>query len=306
MKNIIYSLSSINEWSLFLIKFRNVNEEFSCNTCPITIETKDSLRNYLFEFSLKYNCMNNKPFAFQRIIKYDGTIDDTSIHYIDLDDDLIVDSYKKWLFAFKRPDQNEDPILFSPNGYALKGHILEPNGAKSSIIIFTICSPIRLYKHSFLWTKDTFHEVSEKVLSLITRIDVIIYKNSAYFFNMNGEKLFDMERAYRINSNKKIDAIIETKMLSDNAQFKQYASFGYNPRRFISFNEDRFNKLANDKVFRNTVAVKFNLELNNSGKFVSSSSDGVDKIVKFLCGKGMIDPVDDSPVEVESSRRWES
>ena len=100
-----------------------------------------------------------------------------------------------------------------------------------------------------------------------------------YLFNMNGEKLFNMERAYRTICHSKVEDIINSGIISDESAFRQYATSGHNPR-------------------------KFGITQIQEGTFDSSDSENVNRIVKFLCKKGMIDPVNDDPVEVEGARQW--
>ena len=52
------------------------------------------------------------------------------------------------------------------------------------------------------------------------------------------------------------------------------------------------------------MAIKFQIDFADGGTFDSTKVKNVEHIVKFLCGKGMIDPVDDSPVEADTVRPW--
>ena len=62
--------------------------------------------------------------------------------------------------------------------------------------------------------------------------------------------------------------------------------------------------MKEDANFKNRMAEKFGIMQTPEGMFDSSDRENVNRIVKFLCKKGMIDPVNDNPVEVEGTRRW--
>uniref|UniRef100_UPI002570E843 hypothetical protein n=1 Tax=Parabacteroides goldsteinii TaxID=328812 RepID=UPI002570E843 len=102
----------------------------------------------------------------------------------------------------------------------------------------------------------------------------------------------------------KVEDIIDNGIVSDESNFRQYAASGHNPRKFVSFDEDRLKKMKEDANFKNRMAEKFGIMQTPEGMFDSSDRENVNRIVKFLCKKGMIDPVNDNPVEVEGTRRW--
>lgn len=49
---------------------------------------------------------------------------------------------------------------------------------------------------------------------------------------------------------------------------------------------------------------KFSIPLDGD-KFDMSQPGAADKLVKLLCDRGMVDPFDDNPMEVSSSKKWE-
>ena len=58
-----------------------------------------------------------------------------------------------------------------------------------------------------------------------------------------------------------------------------------------------------NKKTRERIAKKFDIPVKDS--FFDSEQDGAsEKIVKLLCGKGMVDPFDDIPMEVAGSKNW--
>ena len=52
-----------------------------------------------------------------------------------------------------------------------------------------------------------YKEITDTVIGLELSIDMIAYGNTIYFFNNSGEKLFNMERAYKAVCKEKIEEI---------------------------------------------------------------------------------------------------
>ena len=52
------------------------------------------------------------------------------------------------------------------------------------------------------------------------------------------------------------------------------------------------------------ISEKFDIKLNNNDKVDTSDSENINKFIKFICDRGMIDPVDEKPREVASAQQW--
>jgi hypothetical protein len=113
-----------------------------------------------------------------------------------------------------------------------------------------------------------------------------------------------MERAYRQRCTEAITKIESLNIVSDIENFKSIASSGHNPRNFASFSKEKLNLLQN-VANRRKVRDKFRIPLTANNKFDTSDNTNVEKLVKVLCDKAMWDILEDSPVEVDGSKRWE-
>ena len=158
-------------------------------------------------------------------------------------------------------------------------------------------------KHKFLHDNGIFREISEKVLSLRPTLDIIIVDDTVYFLTMAGESLFNMERSYRTICNEKIETIRGMDIMSDYDIFSETAASGHNPRRFLAFNQGRLTALGN-RTTRRAMARKFAIPLRDD-KFDTTVTGVSEKIVKLLCNRGMVDPFEDSAVEVAGAKRWQ-
>lgn len=101
----------------------------------------------------------------------------------------------------------------------------------------------------------------------------------------------------------KATEICQSDIVSDIDQFKTIATSGYNPRRFVSFNQARFDRMKEPETHIQ-MAGTFRLTLDDNGHIDTSTPDMVEKLIKVLCNKGMVDPFDNVPVEVSGASRW--
>ena len=293
-----------DSWSIQLLH-TTVSRRDGINYCSreITLSPKRRLDEFVSELSAYYvNAATGLLHSsFTDVVDYDGTAQEKIIYKLSADNILIKDAYKRLLTAIADPDVVISPLEFSSEAYLLKGEILIDRDI-CPVKFISMKRPVNALKNRFIMDKSSFKEITEKVLYLRPTLDVVILGECVYIFTLLGENLFNMEHAYKAVCKEKIDEIIQCNILSSDDMFRAVAGSGYNPRRFISFNNNRLNMLQNDS-HRKFIAQKFEIPLIN-GKLDTSSTESVDKIVKLLCNKGMVDPFEDVPIEVASAKKW--
>lgn len=300
---IFENLSNCTRWSLQLLNGRNVRGEFAYNAHDVVIVTSDAITEFMRELAIIYTKSKGKLSKYNEVCNYDGSAAENRIYKIEIVNELICESYEKLRKAMEKPDMQGNALEFPATSYVFKGNV-PVDGNIAAIKLFTLINPFKVLEHAFAWNGESFKVLPDKYLLLRKYIDVLIIDSTAYLFNMNGEKLFNMERAYKTICRDKVEDIICSGIISDEDIFRQYATSGHNPRKFVAFDENRLQRIRNDEVFKNKMAEKFGIIQTLDGTFDSSIGDNVNRIVKFLCRKGMIDPADENPVEVEGARRW--
>lgn len=203
--------------------------------------------------------------------------------------------------AIANPDTELDPLEFKARAYVLRGIICIDDEEKA-IKLISVQNPVTSLKHKFLRANGTFTEITDKVISLRTSIDVLIMDDTVCMLTLAGENLFNMERAYKAACAGKLEEIEQCGIVTDFGAFSSVAGSGHNPRKFVSFNESHLQKLKNSRS-RAKMAKKFNIPMNGD-LFDTTQPGAADKIVKLLCDRGMIDPFDDNPMEVAGSKKW--
>lgn len=304
IKGIFENVATCEAWSLQLLQIKNSkrNGTTYCGR-EITLSPEGTLTNFLSEISDRY-CSQEKGLEkmFERVTDYDGSTIDKTIYKLTTSNELISTKYPALIEAIGNPDSEVDPLEFSAQAYILKG-VISIDGEELSVKLISMQNPVTSLKHKFLRSNGTFTEISDKVIYLRTAIDVVIVDETVYMLTLAGENLFNMERAYKAVCKKQITNITDSNIINDAEAFSSVASYGHNPRKFVSFNESHLQKLK-DANSRKIISKKFNIPLDGD-KFDMSQLGAADKLVKLLCDRGMVDPFDDNPMEVSSSKKWE-
>lgn len=303
LKHAFRNAPEYNEWSLQLLHIATSKRSGTVYTGRgLRLSPENKIMEFISELSNVYtDNTKGRLLSYTDVLEYDGTAIGNVVYKLSTDNEIIRDEYVLLIDAIASPDNEINPLKFAAEAYILSGVITIENIEYSAKFI-SMQNPLVKLKHKFINDNGTFKEIKDRVLSLRHSIDVVILDDVVYMLTLAGEKLFDMERSYRAICTKKIDEIIQTDILSDAEPFKYIAGNGHNPRRFLSFNENRLNRLQ-DQNERERMAKKFNIPIID-GKFNTTQQGAVEKIVKLLCNKGMIDPFEDVPVEVAASKKW--
>lgn len=289
------------DWEIALIEFKETKRsgiEFFCR--KIVLDPYDKLNSLVKDISELYtsDLLEDK---YQQVKPYEGSCDAQVIYRLPCDDILIKDAFEKLVESISHSDVEEDPFDLKAQAYVIYADLAE-GGITKPIKMISVRNPTTILKHKFFADKGSFKELPEKVLTLRTSIDLLIYDGYVYFFNMLGEKLFALERTYTIKCRKDIDVIRDSCILYNPDFFYEYAQRGHNPRRFLSFNEVSLECLSSKKI-RRKLAEKFGLRIKND-LFVTDTSEEVTQLVKVLCNKGALDPFSENAMEVTGMEKW--
>lgn len=305
IKKILENVSTGKFWSLKIIKINTYKKKgLEYIAREIELEQKGRLTKHINDLASKYLEDEDNGLAQYRECKpYDGTADAQVIYKLENSSELIEKNYGLFLTALANPDVEINPLELKAKASVIEG-IVKIENEEVAVKFISMQNPVTTLKNRFYQSNGKFTEISDKVLTLRNSIDVIVYRENVYMLNLTGEKLFDMERAYQKICKSKVTLIQEKNIIEGFDTFKKCATTGHNPRKFVSFNDYYLNKLTNVKN-RKKIAKKFNIKLTDDRNLFDAREEGVsDKIVKLLCQKGMVDPFDDSPMEVSGTRKW--
>ena len=308
LKQVFSRLPDCEAWTLQIIQVKNsVGDRISYVCREIQLDPVERLLDYIENIS-NYYCSANGIDDFTSVDNYTGDVVGHVIYKLEKTNQLISHEYEILIQSTSSPDR-ETPIKdIKPNAAIFKGTVNLPSSDVSGnedvpVMLVSMQKPMTALSNKFLMTSTgKFHEIDAPVLSLRKTMDVAIIGNNVYLFTLAGEKLFNMERTYKAVCKAKVDEIIKCDFLSDNDGFITYANSGRNPRRFVSYNNSHYEWLK-IQANRQKAAEIFGLEIID-GSIKTDDSISVEELVKFLCNKAMLDPCDDSPVEVASTKPW--
>lgn len=302
--SVFQNINSCTDWSLQLLrvsKSRRDGAHYASR--EIRLSPPGRIMEFVNEVADRYIGRQGGLLASYSCVEdYDGSAVGTTIYRLASDADVIASEYREFVEALANPETESDPLMINPQAYVIKGQITI-NEDNVALKLISMQKPITILKHKFLHDNGTFREISEKVLSLKPILDIIIVDDTVYFLTMAGESLFNMERSYRTICNEKIETIRGMDIMSDYDIFSETAASGHNPRRFLAFNQGRLTALGN-RTTRRAMARKFAIPLRDD-KFDTTVTGVSEKIVKLLCNRGMVDPFEDSAVEVAGAKRWQ-
>lgn len=304
MKAVFEALPNCTAWSLQLLKINTSKQSGTSYTGrEIALSPEGTLASFVAEISDRYIDESKGVLnSYHDITEYNGSTVDRAIYWLDKTNELIADEYDALITAIANPDTELDPLEFKARAYVLRG-IVHLDGEEKPIKLISMQNPVTSLKHKFLRANGTFTEITDRVISLRTSIDVIIMEDTVYMLTLAGENLFNMERAYKAVCTGKLVEIERCNIVTDFAVFSSVAGSGHNPRKFVSFNDAHLQKLKNTRS-RTKMAKKFNIPMDGE-LFDTTQPGATEKIVKLLCDRGMVDPFDDNPMEVAGSKKWE-
>lgn len=298
-----------------ILQLAGKTENWKINLFKLNVTKKDGIKYFVEELSdfdnegilkavkeiISRYIDGEKSNVYTTIEDYDSSIISNVVYKMDITNDIIKDAYELFINALADPDIETDPTKKEYVGYVLKTSV-EKDGEDIPIKLIFMNNPIKVIKNKFIKINGRYKEISGEVLGLKLDVDMISFGDKIYFFNNSGEKLFNMERAYKKICQDKVEVIKDIGIASDIETFIEVASSGHNPRRFITFNNERMEALKDDKM-KNIIANHFRIPLID-GKFDTSKNDTSEKLIKLLCGKGEIDPFNNKPVEVAGAKEW--
>lgn len=308
LESVFMKIKEGGSWSLLLFRIDKPQDNHETYACrQITLEPSGELNKIVGKIVEQY-LKDDKwsPSKGTDVREYDGTTDALTIYRIQIDNPLIAEDYNALLTQIGKPQQEADSEFFN-SGTIIKGNVTIDE-KETKIILVSVQKPFSPLRHKnnqkYKSTdRGTYAKLRLPVLTLQTKLDIIVVDKTVYFLGLNGEKLFNMERAYKKVCETSVKMVVESGLISGTDEFANIARSGHNPRRFMSFNENRLNALKNDET-RKKMAKKFHIPLNDEAIFDATKPGAADAIVKLLCNKGMVDPFNNDPVEVLGSKGW--
>lgn len=310
LQSLFEQLPSLDQRRLCLLKFaEDPANGMTYESRAIELYSDSEMSKFLSDIKAEYvgedgRGERGRLRQYATVDEYDGSMVGTTVYSLRCSHELVKAAYGRMTVSLANPQTEVDPIEFRANAYALQG-VWSNNGKAVSVTLIAVMNPFKKLKHKFMYDEGTFKEITENVLDLRLYADVLVVDQTVFFLGMAGEKLFGMERAYRANAEKLADEFGKVTFLTDAVRLKETALSGHFPRMLVTYQPSKLNYL--DKLSnRRAIARKFGIGIRQDGTLDTEDRKSAEKLLRFLCNKGMLDPTDQSAMEVTGAKRWAS
>ena len=274
------------------------------NNPYVTYKVKFRQDTYLGEYA--NNLLSSvKTYQLDKISdiqEYNGENTKISCDYLSLDSPLIKDNWLNFYNSIVTP--SNEKVKGKIQGYLLTGKPATGDG--KSITFFKVGNPIMKLSTNkarfFLCNNDELDAITDDYCRLYLNADFLVYDSSLYTFNLNFERIFDIEKTMKKVKEDAIITIANTDIVADVEQFKIQAKEYRSARTFITIAQDRIDMIK-DIEQRIVIANKLKLTLDENNKFVLDDSESASRFIRFLCYKFFPDFNADSIVEVSNATK---
>ena len=304
IKSIFREAGKTDIWSLQLVRINNSKRSgTSYFTREIMLSPQGKLRDLIMQLSDFYLSENGID-KFDAVDEYTGDVVGNVIYKLPTTSSMIHEEWEALKSVTADPDTEEDIRGIRFSGYIISGTISLDIG-DVQVKMVSMGSPVTVLRNRYVFNHPAryFKEIIDPIFTFRPALDALIIDEMVYFFTMQAENLFNMERAHKKVCEIKVNQTISALGMTNPEAFKRIASSGVNPRRFVSFNEARLNVLK-DKRTRKKYASMFKINITDDGNIDTDDERSAERLVRFLCNKAAIDPVENEPKEVSAMRGW--
>lgn len=299
LKKVFTAIGSLDSISVQLLRVTNSKDGTHYYARQIEVQPEEELDAFIKSICEKYT---KDLSSAEPVDDYKGDIVKGVIYKLPVTDELISEYYQTLDTTVANPSTEGDVVMREWNALLIKGKITV-DGEEQDVKLISMKSPVSVLTNKFIMSgKDRFKKVADPILTLNKNLDAVIINGTFYMMTMQAENLFNMERSYKLRCGAKVEEVVELGILSNAEAFKSVATKGQNPRRFVSFNQSRLDAIKNTNS-RKKYMKMFKIELKD-GKIDTEDPKSSERLVKFLCDKAMLDPIDEGPREVSAAKAW--
>lgn len=280
----------------FLRHWQNDGDGLQYASHCVSVEPKEEWESFLRDL----HEANEKSFDLIETKPYDGTVLDKGEAFeISVKDRKVKASYDAFMEALSHAAIEHKAEDENPNATVIKG--ISEDGRE--VYLISARTPLMQLRHRFMKADHVYKAIKNPVLTLPTKLDVVIVDDTMFFLTIAGAQMFVSDSICRKIAEEKVEAIKQVKFVTGLEHFEEVAFRGSNVRRFLGYNEQRMKKLK-ELQCRKKIAGKFGIKTKNSKLDLSDPADA-ERFIKVVCNRGMEDPFDGKAVEVSSSKPWE-
>ena len=303
IKEGLKKVTEITTWDSLLIKCKHNTHpnEFTCYKMNFSTDTllKETLNDMCNAFLRTVENFDKK------VELYTGFNSKNVVDKLPINNPLLNDCWSSLIQHINCSDDTTALSKINANAFVFVGTYNDETNTPINLYLLARKNPILSFKkgrsHIFISQHNTISKTSDPLVQFGKCFDAIVYKNTIYMINSNCESIFNMEYSHKIICQKSLASLEDAKIVSDISHFRQYANFGQNPKKFITYDESIVIKLKEPK-WKNKIVRELKIPFNSTTKKFDLSDENHAKIFTLLiCGKTKLNMFDDGICEVPSS-----
>ena len=229
--------------------------------------------------------------------RYEGLSPEGTLSYLEVSDALVVGSWDKFKTAMLDVDREGNPANCDPNAIVV-------TSSKRDFFLISIQNPVMTFKHrSIFFGKRKFSQVEDgQLLTLSHQIDAVAFKDTIVFFTSRGASFFVDESAVQKQAARTAEKVTKLNLVSNDKLFLEAVKVPRNAHWLLAVDDKRLEKIR-DRRIQKEVAKVFQLKYSG-GRFSTETKGEIASFLKVLGKHGMLDVVENIPMEVSTRGRW--
>lgn len=293
----------VTSWSSFLIEYNHKAHPNEYVCYDMKFSTGKLLKDTISDMCATYLNVVNK--YEKKVIDYTGYNPKNVVDKIGTDNVLIKDCWKSLIDHINVSDDTTSFKNIKATAYIFVGTYKTDSGEFKNLYLLTRKNPLYTYKKNrsaiFTSQHNTISEADEPLVQFNKCFDALIYNNILYMINSNCESIFNMEYSHRKICQKCLSELEKSNIIEDITVYKNYATVGQVPKKFITYDSVIVNKLKLPK-WQKQLSKDLKIPLNTKTNQFDLSNETNAKIFTLaICGKTKLNMFDDGICEVHSS-----
>ena len=229
--------------------------------------------------------------------RYNGLSTEEKLSYLEKADSLVSESWNKFNVAMRDVDREDNPASCNPNAIVV-------TSARRDFFLISIQNPVTSFKHrSIFFGKRKFSRVEDgQLLTMSHKIDAVAFKDTIVFFTSRGASFFVDESAVQKKAEATAARMTELNLVSNSRLFLEAVKVPRNAHWLLAVDEKRLERIKDRKI-QKEVAKVFHLKCSD-GRFSTETKGEIANFLKVLGKRGMLDVVENVPVEVSGCGIW--
>lgn len=296
-------IGEITSWKPLLIEYNHAKKPNEFTSYKMNFKNKELLDETVSSLCTTFLKIVNK--YDRKILEYTGFNGKNIVDKISIDNPLITTSWNALKESMNVYDDTKTLKEINANAFILVGTYNDEKNVPQNIYLITKKNPVISFKKGraplLVSQHNVIDKTSEPLIQLGKSFDALIYKNVLYMINSNCEYILNMEYSHKKICQKSLTSLSEANIINDIDLYKEFATSGHMPKKFITYDNDIVEKLKELK-WQKKLASDLKIPLNTKNKtFDLSNPEHAKNFTLAICGKTKLNMFLDGVCEVPAS-----